>query len=101
MLRRRPRRPGDAHPRRKIQVAADIVLVLVTQTIAERHVRPVTPVILCEAAKIELADGRQGVAAIDRELSGAAALQANRSASQVISDTLFSNLKCLDTRQPL
>src|SRR5439155_1784346 len=99
VLRRRTGRPRDADARSKIQIAVDVVLVLVTHAIAEREIRPVTPIILREPAKIELTDGRSRVAGVYRELSSAAALEANLCAAQALRDALLGNLIGLNTCQ--
>src|SRR5262252_4936931 len=88
--------PGYAETRSKIQVAADVALVLVAQTVANCQIRPKLPVVLGKSAEIKLVNRSQWVAGGDRKLRGAAALQADICAGQSCSQALLGNLKSLN-----
>src|SRR6185295_7766037 len=51
----RARLPGKAEPWGKIQIAADVVLVLITQPKTQHKVGSHSPIILSKAAKVYLA----------------------------------------------
>src|SRR6266567_7048229 len=74
---RRSRRPGHCQPRRKIKLAAGVVLNFISQAVAESEIRFVAPVILYVRLDIELADRGQRIAGVDAELGRAAASRAN------------------------
>src|SRR5207247_10084422 len=64
------RSPREGGPRREVPAAADVRLVLVAQSGAEREVRRHLPVVLHERRDVPLRHGGFGVAARDTELRG-------------------------------
>ena len=66
------RRPGDRESGRKVQQAADVALVFITDAEAESQIRPHAPVILRVKARVNLLNLRQPIATGNTELGGAA-----------------------------
>src|SRR5262249_35758757 len=64
----RARRPRERNARSKIQITADVCLLLVSQTAAQREIGARLPVILEEAAEIPLPHTCRGIAACDSQL---------------------------------
>src|SRR5882724_244528 len=72
-LSARPGCPGKTETRSKVQIAFDVVLILVAQAKIQRQVRSHLPVVLNKSAKIELANLRFGIPCGEGELRGASA----------------------------
>ena len=101
MLRRRSGRPRNPNPRREIQVAADVVLVLISQSVTYCQVRPISPIVLSEPAEIELTDIRFWISGRDLKLRGAPAQQADLRGGQSGRQALLGDLKRPDAGQTL
>src|SRR5205823_4928982 len=77
-------------------MATDVVLVLVTKSKTQCQVRTVFPIVLNEAAKVPLADGRFGISRSDTKLRCPAAGRANLRRRQALRKSLQGDLVSLD-----
>ena len=69
-LRRATRRPGKADTWREIVIAADVVLIFVTQPHVQSQIPTHFPVVLRIQTKVCLANGSAGIAGSQAELTG-------------------------------
>ena len=94
------RRPGKAKARRKIEITADVVLIFVTKSEAQRKVRPHFPIVLPESAKVPLINAGHRISGGDGELSCAAAGLTDLGRRQSVPQTLQSYLISPNAGQP-
>src|ERR1043166_9372287 len=90
--------PGETNTRRKVQVAADVGLVLITQAEAQGEIRSHFPVVLDEAAEIPLAHFRLRITGRQTKLTRAAAKRSYLRAGQTLRQKHLRATKTLDAR---
>src|SRR5579864_861841 len=88
----RPEVPREAKTRRNIAVIRDVVLNLVTQSVAQREFGLHLPVVLKEQPEVRHAGDRGGIPRGQGELAGSSARSTNLLRSQSLFQPLLRNL---------